>query len=481
MAGRSRTRSKGTGSLYKRGGRGPWIATWFDHDGKRRERSTRTTDKAAAERILSKHVADAALRRDGVIDASRDRFAMEGRRSLGEVVDAYIGHCRHAGHSSHYVRQKDEHLRRMMESARVTRLSELTADALERHLARMKDDGLSARSINFARQIAVAFYSWCVKTGRAEVNPLRVVPKQDENRDRRRTRRPLTDGELGELLNVARQQGREAWYLAAVLAGLRKGDLQRLTWSDVDFAEGTITVRGGKAKRMDVIPMHPQLAEALRKRLEDRPAVGATRVFPETVTDRTRLRDFLRAGIAREEVVTDESGEPVMIGKGTKRSPLRPKTRIVTVDEDGREIDLHALRTTLGTQLARAGVAPQIAQRIMRHGDYRTTLKHYTVLGLTDTAKAVDALPSIQSRDDQAERATGTADVRGRDEVRVDHRRYPRQLQRESRRLSATAGENDCAVGTDGLKVNPSKKGPYGPADTKRATGLEPATFSLEG
>ena len=63
-----RTRSKGTGSLFKRNGRGSWIATWYDHEGRRREHSTRTTDKAAAERILSKHVTDAALRREGVID-----------------------------------------------------------------------------------------------------------------------------------------------------------------------------------------------------------------------------------------------------------------------------------------------------------------------------------------------------------------------------------------------------------------------------
>ena len=39
---------------------------------------------------------------------------------------------------------------------------------------------------------------------------------------------------------------------------------------------------------------------------------------------------------------------------------------------------------------------PQIAQHIMRHADYRTTLKYYTVLGLADTSKAISQLPSIQ-------------------------------------------------------------------------------------
>jgi len=75
-----RQRSKGTGTLIRRGGRGPWIARWFDHDGRRKERSTGATDRAAAERILAKRVADAALRRDGVVDARADGYAEADRR-----------------------------------------------------------------------------------------------------------------------------------------------------------------------------------------------------------------------------------------------------------------------------------------------------------------------------------------------------------------------------------------------------------------
>ena len=135
-------------------------------------------------------------------------------------------------------------------------------------------------------------------------------------------------------------------------------------------------------------------------------ALPTARVFPQTVTDRTRVKDFLRAGLAREEVVVDAEGKPVMIGRGKWE---RPKTRIVTEDAEGRVIDLHAMRTTLGTKLARQGVAPQIAQRIMRHSDYKTTLKHYTVLGLTDTARAVNELPTIEAP--QRAAMTGTEDA----------------------------------------------------------------------
>ena len=113
-----------------------------------------------------------------------------------------------------------------------------------------------------------------------------------------------------------------------------------------------------------------------------------------------------------------------MVGSGKR---ARPKTRIVTEDADGRVIDLHALRTTLGTQLALEGVAPQIAQRIMRHSDYKTTLLHYTVLGLTDTARAVHGLRGISVGDTRSARATATNDMASGASVKPQ--RYPQQLE----------------------------------------------------
>ncbi len=473
-------RSKGTGSLFRKTPKGPWIASYYDHAGKRREHSTRTTDRQAAERILTKLVADTALRRDLVIDPRDDRFATEGRRPLTEHVKAYIAHCGHAGQAPHHVGQKETQLEAMIAGSKATRLAELTADALELHLAALKERGLSARSVNFARQIAVAFYGWCVKTGRAESNPLRVVPKQDEARDRRRVRRPLTDDELSRLLLVARERGRDAWYLAAALAGLRKGDMQRLTWGDVNFADSTLTLRLGKAKRVDVIPMHPQLADALRRRLAAFPALPTARVWSDTVGDVTRLKDFLRAGIARRVDVLDREGKPVLIGKGKRE---RVKTRIVVEDAEGRVIDLHALRTTLGTQLARAGVTPQVAQRIMRHGDYRTTLKHYTVLGLTDTAAAIDRLPSI-AHARQAQAATGTNDATpdartGRPQL------FCQQLERETMQ-SRAASRGQAAFGRESKETDKPLQSKGFSHDSavelkERKTGFEPATFSLEG
>lgn len=420
----ARKRSHGSGTLYKRKGSRIWTAEWYDHDGKRRQKSTRTTDKAAAERILAKSVAGAALRREGVINPRQDRYSVEGRKPLSEHVEAYILSCRHAEQAKRNISQKESQLARLIAESGVSRLGDLTSEVLQSYMAQLVDSGRSARTANHVRQNVCAFLNWCVKTGRIESNPTTIVPKLDELRDRRRVRRPLTDDELARLLAVAEPRGRKAWYLCAALAGLRKGDLQRLRWRDINFTDKTITISDGKAKRADILPLHPQLAEVLSKRQVEAMATPMANVFPTTVTDQTRQKDFLRAGLAREETETE-----IVDGSPQVRS------RIVCEDAEGRVIDLHALRTTLGTNLARAGVAPQVAQGIMRHSDYKTTLKHYTVLGLTDTSRAIESLPGIASGP-QANQATGTHDS-GQGQ---DCQQYCRQSVDSSKR----SGANGC-------------------------------------
>jgi integrase len=220
------------------------------------------------------------------------------------------------------------------------RLSSLNAEAFDGALALFREQGRSARSCNFKREAAIAFANWSVRSGRIEANALKAVARPRSSSGSPPRPEALSDEELGRLLELAGKRGRRAWYLVAALAGLRRSEVAGLAWGDVNFDEGTIRIARGKAKRTDVVPLHPDLAEELR-RIRPSTVLPSARVFATEVTALTVRKDFLRAGI-----------------------PL--------VDEAGSVVDLHALRTTLGTRLARAGVAPQIAQRIMRHSDYRS-------------------------------------------------------------------------------------------------------------
>jgi len=348
-------------SVFRKKGAGPWLIEYFDQHGRRKRRSSGVTDRRAAERIAAKIEAEVALRKEGVVDARHERFAEESRKPLAQHVQEYIQHCRGRGVAAKSLRDKENQLEWLMAETRASRLGDLTLEAVERVLAAFWKKGRSSRTVNSRRETFRAFGNWCRKTGRTESNLLEFLPKLDETKDRRRIRRPLTDDELARLLEVAEERGRRLWYLTAALAGLRRSELTRLAWGSLDFEQGLLTIRDGKAKREDVVPVHPELLAELEA-AKPAGAGPSDRVFPEAVTNLTRKHDFERAGIA----------------------PL---------DDQGRVADLHGLRATLGTRLARAGVAPQIAQRIMRHADYRTTLQHYTVLSLADTAAAVRRLP----------------------------------------------------------------------------------------
>jgi hypothetical protein len=109
-------------------------------------------------------------------------------------------------------------------------------------------------------------------------------------------------------------------------------------------------------------------------------------------------RDLLAAGISRR----------VEVAPG--------KWKIDKQDERGRTVDVHALRTTFGTPLSKAGVAPRTAQAAMRHSTINLTMNVYTDPKLLDVAGAVESLPALPlgaglQREAVAVRATGTDDL----------------------------------------------------------------------
>lgn len=340
---------------------------------------------------------------------------------LADHVADYIAHCRGTGQDPQTVDKKERLLKNILAGVKAERIADLTADRVGPYLNDLTARKAAAATVNEYRKVGITFLSWCVERGRASSNPLTSLPMLDEAQDRRRVRRPLTDDELGRLLSVAEDRGRRAWYSLAVLAGLRRGDLCGIKWSDVDLERATLRIRAtvGKSRREDVIPLH---RDALAELVAIRPlgaadVVGAMRVFPQEVQPLTVRKDFLRAGLARKVYLTAKGvevpeAEALLTIKAARKAdkPHGLTIKIDSRDAEGRVLDLHSLRTTLGTNLARAGVAPQIAQRLMRHSSYSTTLKHYTLLGMVDMARTVDAMPGL-NRTVEIVAATGTDDA----------------------------------------------------------------------
>ena len=119
-------------------------------------------------------------------------------------------------------------------------------------------------------------------------------------------------------------------------------------------------------------------------------------------------------------------------------------------------------------------VRPQVAQRLMRHSDYRTTLKHYTVLGLSDTAAAIDQVPRIGAAEVAAETGTDAVGARSAYDSNEGAKR-------------GYSGATPCVDGTvEKRSLSKSKPRTHANLHTamrgsalKRVKGLEPSTFSL--
>ncbi len=76
-------------TIFKRGGKGSYIIQWFDATGRRREKSSRTTNGRGAQRLADKLEADVMLRREGIIDARQDRYSAANRKPLAEHLSEW--------------------------------------------------------------------------------------------------------------------------------------------------------------------------------------------------------------------------------------------------------------------------------------------------------------------------------------------------------------------------------------------------------
>lgn len=365
------------GTVYKRKGRGGkplrnYSIAYFDQSGKRVTESAGTSDKRAATRILAEKEAQVALIVSGAVDPLHERYRTEATKSAQAHLDDYLEACR-TRQAGHALKQKTRHLRWLLEATGALKLTDILPDVVDAQLGMLVEQGKAARTLNLKLECASAFLNWCVRNGRIRSNPLRIIPKRNEVVDRRRERRALTEKEVEALLDVARAQAQETaqaalrplWYTFALLAGLRRGDMERLTWGAVDLDAGTLTIRGGKAKRrVDKLPLHPELTAEIR-RVKPTDVLPSARVFPAPVSNATRKKDFLDAGI-----------------------PL--------VNEHGEHADLHSLRVTFGTRLALNGVLPAVHQRLMRHSTIELTMRYYTKLNLDDLqAHGIEKLPGL--------------------------------------------------------------------------------------
>ncbi|MGB2821928.1 MAG: site-specific integrase, partial [Phycisphaerae bacterium] len=168
-------------------------------------------------------------------------------------------------------------------------------------------------------------------------------------------------------------QCRALVYKFMMLTGLRRSEAASVTVGALCLDEDApyVHVEGKHAKsgRAATLPLRGDLADDLRKHIARMAEANREAVSPDTPLFDIDWRNLLRT---------------FNLDLAAAGIPKR--------DAQGRTVDVHSLRHTFATLLARNGVSPGVAQRLMRHSDIRLTMNTYTHLDLADTASAVASL-----------------------------------------------------------------------------------------
>lgn len=344
--------------LYRRNG--VWWARWKEK-GKRRYMSLRTRDEAAARAwwegmraLLAAQYGDQPWHQALV---ARERGEVQPEppkkpRTVAEAAEAWLRRVRVDHRGRETIRTYGLHARRWAK-----RWGALPLSALDRaKLETWREERLvavSLRTVAHERAILAVFLKWCVKEGLLEAAPgvdsIKRVPKK------RRRPASLEPAQLEHLLATCRGHAQpairalEPVVMLGAFAGLRRGELMALHWSDVDLAEGFLTVQPHgdwrpKSGELREVPLGPRLHAYLSE-------LRARRPDAEHVCEGPTLRPWGVDALTRwaRRLWKDA-------GLVTTGGPV-----------------IHSLRHTYATSLVRRGVDPETVKALLGHHSVTVT------------------------------------------------------------------------------------------------------------
>ena len=243
----------------------------------------------------------------------------------------------------------------------VTKISQLNTKVFEDYKAFRKGEGAKPKTINIELQTLKSMLILAVKWGFSNVNPakgvefLKVAKKQEA--------RFLTKEECEKLLAHS-----DIWlrpiFFTFLNTGMRKGELEHLTWDDVDFVRRKIKIRAKgswtpKTEERD-IDINDKLLKVLKE--QKKKAIGSL-VFHD--------------------------------GEGNLIDPNKLRREIMRVAKEAGFPDvtkIHTLRHTFASHLIMSGVDLPSVQKLMGHTNIETTMiySHLAQNHLTDAVNKLN-------------------------------------------------------------------------------------------
>lgn len=329
-------RSRQSGGIFERPPRsGVWWIDYRSSAGRRHRERVGRRDEALELLVQRKREVN-----EGNFIAPR-----AGSRTFRELAHSALEHKKLRLAPQSYetdVRRLDPLLR----SLGALSVEQVTFELLDKTFADLKRSGLSGSTVNRYRALVSSIFTYAVRSGLAQTNPIARVKRFRENESR--VRYLLADEET-KLRAVIRREcpDREPELDLALYTGMRRGEQFTLKWSDVDLDRGILTVRGKTGRRF--IVANSSAIEALQK-------LG-------------RRRERERDGAEASAYVCDETTNDA---QRDWRRWFEKSVRAASV----KNFHWHDLRHTFASRLVMAGVDIRTVQELLGHRSILMTMKY---------------------------------------------------------------------------------------------------------
>ncbi len=210
-------------------------------------------------------------------------------------------------------------------------------------------------------------------------------------------RMPIDDEQIAWIENTPHRAQSAAMLM--LFAGLRRGEVVALTWNDINFDDGTLTVN----KSVEYIANFPHIKPCAKTE-------AGNRIIPLPTLLLSYLRNQPRSSLY---ICPDASGKIMTAGAwrrmwesymadldikyGVRLRPTKSKYDPFKGNTVIKTFTAHQLRHTYATMLYDAGVDILTAKELLGHKDIKTTLDIYTHLSRTRKKKSIVALDQFIS------------------------------------------------------------------------------------
>ena len=284
------------------------------------------------------------------------------------------------------------------------KLSDITLQDVQKFIEMRLEGGRNPSTVRTDCKILNAPFALALRQGLTLSNPVAAAEIPEGAKE---SRSPFTREQVGDLLKacdrlqlaVKKDEDPNVWkewktcIQVGFYTGVRLGDAVGMPLSAFDFEGQVLKLRPQKTSRKKrdlIIPLHPQL----EAHVLDLPIVPKDRALKGKSGDDTHVP--ICPTLAKRKV-SGKYGLSIQFHKIMAEADIKQET-IAAGGDAGHEFNkftFHSLRHSFVSELANAGIAPDVRQMLAGHSDDRSHAV-YTHTKLDALRQAIDKLPRLK-------------------------------------------------------------------------------------